>query len=492
MPGILVVLHKILPNLSLFDLSLAFVLVSLVLGAIGWGFLAGRLSGNRVIGVIGGIGVFVAPWHWISAFGLSEVSAVLAQALTPWVLLAYARISNFHFAKANETFPISNLLLSAAAFALLLLTNTTAAIPAVLGIFLIQFIVSGLKFTVLKRVLAVLFIGWILTLWWYHPQFWVTTFLAPSIGGKSAVSAFVGLINQMRGFVPVVLGIIFIFWGIKPKTLYAKFTLGWLGLFGLLTLFRFMADPDFWLDWTAWVNEVEVGLALLIGYILSQFLLSKKRSTSLLLGVLPVLSFPSVLARTFVDVFTLKSFTVVKKKFSLRAVGNPSRTVTPRSEFVEGSSFSKWLLALLIIIFIVGWIVVWQKRDFWLPRKNIEDTVEYKIANWFSNNSPTVFLSGTTAFWLNSLVDVAQVRGGRDEASVDGRWREAAWEIREGAIAEDTERVLRALSIDYIVIHSDKSGEFYHDFKFPGKFEGISGLEKVYDEKGDKIYNIKY
>ena len=108
-----------------------------------------------------------------------------------------------------------------------------------------------------------------------------------------------------------------------------------------------------------------------------------------------------------------------------------------------------------------------------------------------SNNSPLVFLSGTTAFWLNSLVDVVQVRGGADQAAVHPTWRQSAWEIREGKSADDAEEALKSLKVNYLVVHTEESREFYHDFKNPEKFEQIESLSKIYESRGDIIYKVK-
>ena len=88
-------------------------------------------------------------------------------------------------------------------------------------------------------------------------------------------------------------------------------------------------------------------------------------------------------------------------------------------------------------------------------------------------------------------MDVKQVRGGVDQASVDRRWRDAAWEIREGATAQGTEKVVRKLGINYIVVHKDQSKEFYHDFKNVEKFENTTNLVKFFEELGDLIYKVQ-
>jgi len=327
-------------------------------------------------------------------------------------------------------------------------------------------------------------IGAILTLWWYTPGYFATIAGAPSFGGKSALSTFVSLLNSLRSFVPVILAIVIAFWKLKPKDTFQKFILAWIVIFGSLTLFRFLADPDFWMDWTTWIGEVELGFALMFGYFLTRAQMSFQSTEG------PWPSANGVIAR--------------------------SKAPSPRKNFI--------LLTLLSIYLIFAWFYAWQNRDFWLPRTDISQTVEYKTAIWLGQNvkcsprfageagqlSPiqqvqgdpeyiegsivncqTVFLSGTTAFWLNSLVDVVQVRGGADQAAVHPIWRQAAWKIREGKSADDAEEVLKLLKINYLVVHTDKSSEFYHDFKDVEKFERIRSLEKVYEEDGDVIYRVR-
>ena len=505
-PFFLAGLHKIFPVLSLFELSIGLIIFALFFGAVGWGFFAGRLSNQRRIGVLVGVISLLLPWHVVSSLGLGEVSAVMASALTPWVLLAFTS-SVRHFKKPfgqafSDTrtdssdlthasarhqlnrkfvpqsglassyflkwlsFPLHLLIVSgqlsvvlpSAMFALLLLVNPTASIPTMIGLLILGILLYKHWDKGVKRVALVILFGFILTFWWYVPSFWWTILKAPSFGGKPVVSVFVTLVNLLRGLIPVILAILVVFWGFKGRDKYQKFVILWLSVFGILTLIRFMSDPDFWLDWTAWMGEVEVGFALMFGYFLTRAQMSFQSTEG------PWPSANGVIAR--------------------------SKAPSPRKNFI--------LLTLLSVYFVFAWFFTWQNRDLWLPRTDISQTVEYKTANWLANNltieqfnNSTIFLSGTTAFWLNSLVDVAQVRGGRDEASVHPEWRQAVWEIREGGITEGTERVLKALKISYLVVHTDESQEFYHDFKYPEKFENISSLTKIYEKDGDVIYRLR-
>ncbi len=221
----------------------------------------------------------------------------------------------------------------------------------------------------------------------------------------------------------------------KPKNLYEKFVFSWLGVFVSITLFRFVADVDFWMDWTSWMGEIEIGIVLLVSKFFSQS-------------------------------FAFKTASKTKRTFVL----------------------------FLLTYLIVGWWLVWTNRGFWMPRKSVEGTVEYILAKDLERivgPGETVFLSGSTAFWLNSLVDVAQVRGGRDEVSQNENWRKVVWEVRGGVGKNRSVESLKLLGVDFLVVHGDNSSEYYHDFENPQGFEGLDSLEKVYDDAQDRIYKIK-
>ena len=167
-PSLLVVFHKVLPSVSFFDLSIVAVLLFQFLTALGWGLLAWKLSGKRLIGVFVLVGVFILPWHWVSAFGLGEVSAILAQAMTPWVLMAYAKyqISNTKY----------QILLPVTAITFLLLTNTTASISAIVGLVILAISNSKDQIANIKKAALVILGGWALSMLWYGPGYYLTIF----------------------------------------------------------------------------------------------------------------------------------------------------------------------------------------------------------------------------------------------------------------------------------------------------------------------------
>jgi len=158
---------------------------------------------------------------------------------------------------------------------------------------------------------------------------------------------------------------------------------------------------------------------------------------------------------------------------------------------------------VIVLVVCCLWSVVWlftfNKYVLGTLQWGITETVEYRIGKFLSKTISPVkspggdhgvkaLLSGTTTFWLNAFFDIPQVRGGKDEVSVHPTWREAVWEIREGIEPEKSVKWLKDLDISYLVVHIEDSEEFYHDFKHPEKFENAFGLEKIYDEEGDRIY----
>jgi len=490
---VLLGLKSIFGGLSYFDLALDLVLFSGLISAVGWGVFVEYLSGNRKLAILTGFLVLLAPWHWVFSLGLGETSAVLAGAFTPWVLFAYAisvrhnektfghsllrkqdfifgltqasarqylvRGSNFVFGLASSSF---SLWLPSLAFAFLLLTNTVASIPVILGMVILS--ISNFKFIIskLKIALWVLLLGWFFTLWWYSPNYWLNLLFAPSIGGKSALGAFGSIFGFLRLLAPIILAVGVVSFKFGKWNKFEKFAAVWLFTFVTFSLFRMLSDIDFWMDWTAWMGEVEVGIALILAGKLAQIPSTKHQITN-----------------------NIQNLKIKIQNLSI-------------FRFRIWDLFGIWNLVIVILL-IGGWSLAWQKRDFWLPRRSIENTVEFKIARWLEKNvrcqmsdvrCQTVFLSGSTAFWLNSLVDVTQVRGGVDQASVDSAWRKVVWEVREGASAQRSYDALKGLDVSYLVVHGAGSKEYYHDFSNVEKYKENNFFEKVYDADGDVIYKI--
>lgn len=491
-PAVILSLHALFGGYSLFDWSLVLIVAAWLVAALGWGFLAWQLLGKRRVGVLVGVLYLLLPWHIVSALALGEVSVVVASSFGPWVLVSFISLAHQlkkSSAKHNLDSDSSNsaslrptltsglnvsrlgnwarfvmflnwftsfTLVPIILLAVLLLINTVASIPTILGLLILGLVLYKHPTEGLKRAGLVVFFGGLLTIWWYDPGYWLRILFAPSFGGRSVIGTIWYVVGLARTLVPVVLAFIVVVWRVKPKNNFEKFAYLWLGSFVGLTLVRFAANIHFWLDWTSWFGEIEVGLALIL--------------------VGPVSRFLPVSARSM-----LKPQVNLIDNVELRAAGSPSTTATHLTMFIA------------LGLFVVSWFLVFANRNFWLPRKNIENTVEWQVADKLKNivePNDTVFLSGTTAFWLDSLVDIRQVRGGADQVGLRPELAKVVWEIRMGTDSQKSIDDLKKLGINYLVVHSNYSKEFYHDFENPGKFEGIYSLIKVYDEDGDIIYHI--
>ena len=128
----------------------------------------------------------------------------------------------------------------------------------------------------------------------------------------------------------------------------------------------------------------------------------------------------------------------------------------------------------------------------------VKQTSEYQIARWIAEQNPQgrVLASGGLRFRLNSWFDVAQV-GGAFESGLRNRTPvHFAYHIRtdEGSVPGSEMAAsmaeLKALAVEYVVVHGPRSTEHYRDYKNATKFEGV--LEKVYESGDDVAYRVPF
>lgn len=431
-------LHQIFPARSLFEVYYWVILGFWLLGTAGVYFMAEELRTqgqkesvekiklNHQSLVISAF-YFFNPLAWY-LFLFSDGLNVISFSVLPWVWLTYLK-----FLDQKKRFNLVLVLLL-----VFVLWLDALALPTLFFGIVTVIIVKGWgrvekRF---KQIGQTLGISLIIASLWYGPGYWLVSLFGPSLGGQIRL----GVIFQMGKLLPIALAIGMAVVSIKyfkRRSLTANFTLYWLSLFGFLTLMRFLSDPDFWQDWSSYYLEIQLGLAFFGGLVLER---------------------------------KLGGFTS-KKRY-----------------FLQGGVF-------ILLIFLWGLAV----KNLVLNRfqKQIESSVEYKtglVLTQLMKGQPTkqvaskVFLSGTTAFWLNAFFDLPQVRGGKDQGSVNPNWRKVVWEVREGEEAEESYRQLKQFGVSYLVVHTLASKEYYHDFADPQKFEGTPLFKKIYDQDGDRIY----
>jgi len=280
----------------------------------------------------------------------------------------------------------------------------------------------------LKQAFLIFAFSFLISSFWYGPGYWLTLLGASSFGGKSLLS----VIAWLGKLAPTVFAFVAATVSVKffkKRNLLRDFCFYWLFIFGFLTMVRFLSDPKFWLDWIAYGGELQLGLAITMGMVIDKISNIKKFSLVVALSTL---------------YFIL--FTVI---------------------------FSRYVLGTL--------------------QKDITNKVEYRISQELSKivePGGRVFLSGSSAFWLNAFFDIPQVRGGVDQVATHPTWDKVAWEVREGEDVQKSLKWLKELGVNYLVVHTADSKEYYHDFKYPEKFEGREKLEKIYEGEGDRIYRL--
>ena len=444
LPWLLVALHKIFPQFNLFEIMFAVIGVFWALGAVGVYKLVKVFanSSNRSLACLSAFFYLLGPIVPF-LFSFSDGLHLISFSLIPWVLWTYAGLLG---GRPHRIAPTIGLI----TFVIFL---DTSIIPSmILGVTAVLLSVSKWKGIEkrIKKVLLIIFCSLLITTIWYTPGYWFRLLFAPSFAGKPLISV-VGQIGQL---LPLALAIVLAIISSKfikhkpPITNHQspiiKFSFYFLFLFGFLTLMRFISDPDFWMDWSAYGLEIQLGTALCLGLIMNGKLLKNQKSK------------------------------IKNQKYRLKI----------KNLLILLCSFTLYSLLFTFML---------KKYTFDSLQQDITHAVEYQIGNELEKlvkPGERVFLSGSTVFWLNSFFDISQVRGGVDRASVNSDWRKAAWEIREGSDAKGAREWLETLNASWLVVHNQSSEEYYHDFKYPEKFEELGELKKIYDKNGDRIYRI--
>jgi hypothetical protein len=409
LPFLTVFINKI-TGAGYFDALIYLVLLSCLASAAGWAILVSKIKDEKL--TFASFFVYfllftILPYKYLNGLALAEPSAFIAEMFIPFVLLANRKNSYWGSIAIAADLLISTNVLPVLLTGLVILTLTNCRCDAKL---------KKWK-NPLNTTLIIFGIGFILATFYYTPNFWLTILVNPSVGGKPGIKAIFSLFGMARNVIPIVLALVVVYVSGKIKDKISFFGWTWILVFGFLTLWRALSNINFWMDWTAWLAELEIGLGVLI-------VADLKNLKRLFLLILPFLA----------------------SLFIFRALGSPS----------------------LITKF---------------PPPEVENTA--KLAEIAGNN--LVFTSGTSVFWLNAIYDTPQVRGGRDEVSINQAWNPASYTLREGSNRESVSKSLNELGIHYILVNSEDSPDYYHDFKNVNLWNSIT--KAVWQGSGDTIYS---
>lgn len=362
------------------------------------------------------------PWQMIGLTFLGNGTKICGLALLPFVLLTIDR-----FLKGRLKGPFWPVFLIA------LLALTDLSVLSSLLILVILLLVTAAMVGKLgkkgKLSLKIGAYGLALVAFYYTPRFWWQMLSAPSLAGKRVFSVILFLGRILSIGVPMLLGIVTSRALKKKKDRLFLMSFLWVVVFGLLSLSRFLADTDFWQDYTSWGVELGMGVAIFLAWQLARLRVKK----------------------------------------------------------------SKLVLAVVLVL-LSSLLWLGKRNKLLAPRLDISRTIESRVAFWLEDNTASgerVFLSGSPVFWLNSLVNVAQVRGGADKGATHPFWDHAAYQIREGEDPELAAAWLKALGVSWLVVHDLDSTEPYHDFSYPEKFVDEQAFQPALVGENDTIYKVK-
>jgi len=282
-PLLITGIHKALPGVSLFSISIYLIWLSFFLGALGWGILVKQISKNKTLGIVVTILFLLLPWRYFTSLAFDETSFIISRNFLPYALIAVWQLLK---KESRKSFFLATLTVS-----FLLLINTSILSILIVGMSALILTASFKKGKIkkvskyIKPLLIVLVSSLILVTFWYTPTFWWTILVNPSIGGAPGFKVIFRILDLLKTSVPLILALLTVYFSGKIKNRFAIFSLTWVFTFLFLTVFRFIGDPDFWQDWTSWFYELEIGIALLIGI----FLTRKRYFVSLILFTLPFL-----------------------------------------------------------------------------------------------------------------------------------------------------------------------------------------------------------
>ncbi|MBI2021507.1 hypothetical protein HYS93_01340 [Candidatus Daviesbacteria bacterium] len=304
------------------------------------------------------------------------------------------------------------------------LINISSLLTILIGLiclFLTIEVKKSLRVYLIFKIILLICLALVTISFWYTSEVWWAILKNPSLSGKPLFS----LIKLIFSFLFNLLPIIIALWVVKLKKIklsfLSKFSLFFLTAFGFLSLFRFISDPDFLIDWISFTSEIQFGLALIL------------------------------------------------------------------SSFFAKDRVKKWGLLALVLVFGLSVLIYFQIFKTWTDSKNL--TYQKDILGLLKDvpANQRIFTSGSAVFWLNSKLNLMQLRGGVDEASVHPFWRHAAYQIREEADGDLSKKWLEALGTNFILVNQEESREYFKDFRFIDKFKN---WQTIGNKQGDFIFKL--
>ncbi len=451
-PLTIILIRKILP-VSTVGAYISLIGLMSLIGGIGVKFFIRELGGGKRQQTWGMVFFWILPLQLlplITGNGLGNI----AIGIVPWIWWTWSRL-------LREK---SHLLTTAILIALVLLINPATILALAVGMVILIFLGKKTEWVEsLIKLSIVLIAGICIATMWYTPRFWFTLLFNPSFAGKPLGQVVLWLVQIVQALIPLVIGIWVVQKRFRLSSRLGQFAILFFSSFGFLTIMRFISDVDFWIDWTGYFLELQLGTALIGGYVVSRYW--KRWLVWLMILVI--------------------------------AAGGYMLLRLPKSLMDYQENYKKEVVEIV-------------------------KTIDYQPeTRFFFSGSPVFWINSALD------TPLMQVRGGRDDASIHKTWAMGAYQIREGDSsrvlplanpnathlpagrqAKGTPAVgvprlaspvldlsnsngdlvrawMQVLGVKYVLVHGPNSQEYFHDFK---NLERFDSLTLVSEAGGNRLY----
>lgn len=120
-----------------------------------------------------------------------------------------------------------------------------------------------------------------------------------------------------------------------------------------------------------------------------------------------------------------------------------------------------------------------------------KSTVYWRTPDWIAQNYPQsrAYVTGAVRFWYNTWHDLYQLGGSSEQGLQNTMVMPSQWEIVMGPDPKLAVAWLQVMGVDLVAVHGPKSDEWYKDFLYPKKFDGV--LKQLHEfERDNHIYEV--
>lgn len=118
-------------------------------------------------------------------------------------------------------------------------------------------------------------------------------------------------------------------------------------------------------------------------------------------------------------------------------------------------------------------------------------TVYWRTPEWIAQNYPNArsYVTGAVRFWYNTWHDLYQLGGSSEQGLENTMVMPSQWEIVMGPDPKLAIAWLQVMGVDLVAVHGKNSDEWYKDFLYPNKFDGL--LKEVHQfERDNHIFEV--